>query len=264
MIRKMLVIAAAVAMPAAALAGIAGGGVASAVAKPPPSVGSCAITGAVTFAAPGITFAGTITNKTSEKSASVITPSSFCGTKVIKEKIPSATTACWSTLPTYSKTAPLGGILATSPAAAASCDVGGASASSDSNVVAADVKIAVKDQFYFDDAPGFVSGGVTSIQAALSKGVKVTNNGNNGLITVTGASAVTGTGGSTQCGSGIPGFEIDGTTAYVGAGHAVVDICLSGDTGSGTTNNFTADLLGGTATIVSGTIGGESRITYTA
>lgn len=263
MIRKMLVIAAAVAMPAAALAGIAGGGVASAKVLGPPATGSCAISGAVTFAKPGITYGGTITNKTSEKSSSAITPAStsICGTKTIKDKIPSNTTQCWSTLPTYSKTAPVGGVLVSG--AAPSCDVGGASAASDSNIVAADVKTALKDQFYYDNAAGFVSGGTTSIVAALAGGVPVTNNGNAGTITVTGSSAITGSGSSLQCGAGVVGFEIDGTTTFAGAGHAVIDICLSSDTGTGTTGNFENDLLGGSATIVTGVIGGASNITYT-
>jgi hypothetical protein len=217
----------------------------------------------VVFATPGITFNGTITNKTSEKSSSTITPSgTLCGIKAIKDKIPSATTPCWTTLPVYGKTAPplAGGTLASG--AAGSCDVGGSSASGDSNIVAADVKTAIKDKFYYNSSAGFVSGGTTSIVASLSKGVKVTNNGNNGLITVTGATAITGSGSSAQCGSGIAGFEIDGTTNFAGAGHAVIDICLSSDTGPSVTGHFEADLLSGTE-IDTGIVGGASNITYT-
>ncbi len=258
MIRKMLVVAAAVAMPAALLAGVTGSSVASAKALPP-ETGTCSISGAVTFAAPGITTAGAITNKTSEKSSSEITPSGFCGVKPIKTKIPSATTECWATLPVYSKTMPVGGTLAAG--AASSCDVGGTSAAGDATISATTVKTAIKDQYYYDSAGSFISGGVSSIVSALSAGVKVTNDGTSGLITVTSASSVLPGG---VCGASDAGFQINGTTNFVGAGNAVIDVCLSDDAGTGTTHNFVADLLGGSATITSAIIGGDASITYSA
>ena len=97
MIRKMFVIAAAVAMPAAAVAGVSaigGAGIASAKALPPVPT-TCALTGTVTFAKPGLSYNGSITNKTTSMSKTAITPGgSVCGVKAIKSKIISATSVC--------------------------------------------------------------------------------------------------------------------------------------------------------------------------
>lgn len=244
MIRKMLVIAAAVAMPAAALAGVTGAGVASA-AKSAPTNQTCSLTGSVTFAAPGVSAAGTITNKTVEKSSALVTPSGGCGTKGIKEKIPTTTSSCWTVLPTAY---PLNGTL--DPAAPTSC-------SSPTSL-----KTALKDKYYYDSSGGFISGGVTSIVAAFSAGIKVTNNGTAGLITPTSASAIYPAG---ICGASDAGFQILGTTNFVGAaGHAEVDVCLSNDTGTNTTGSFITDLFAPTAVITAATIGGSSQIIYTA
>jgi hypothetical protein len=244
MIRKMLVVAAAVAMPAAMLAGVTGVGVASATALPPTNQ-TCSISGAVTFAKPGISANGTITNKTSESSASTITPTGGCGTKAIKEKIPTATSACWTVLPTAF---PLNGTLATG--AAASC-------SSPTKLAT-----ALKDKYYYNSSASFITGGLTSIVSALSAGINVTNNGTKGKITVTGATAVLPGG---VCGASDAGFDILGTTNFVGAaGHAEVRVCLSGDSGTLTTGSFVPDLTGGNPAIfiTAAAIGGSAEIIY--
>ena len=260
MIRKMLVIAAAVAMPATVLAGISGAGTASAT-KPAPQLGSCVITGSVTFATPGISAGGAITSKTTESSQSKTTPSAggFCGTSSIVSKIPTATTACWATLPVYSKTTPVGGTLASG--APSTCDVGGTSSSSDATISATTVKVALKDKYYYDTSGVFLSGGTGSIAAALTaKPIKLTNNTNVSKLAVTTVTRVLPGG---VC-AGDAGFQINGTDTFAGAGHVVIKICLSDDSGPSTTHNFVTDLLGPTATIATATIGGASDITYSA
>ncbi len=260
MIRKMLVVAAAVAMPATVLAGVTGAGIASAKAGPA-ETGSVPLTGTVAFAAPGISAPGTITNKTAETTTATITPSGFGGTKAIKTKIVSATSACWATLPVYSKTSPVGGTLAAG--AASSCDVGGASAAGDPTIVAADVKTAIKDKYYYDSALSFVSGStISDLTTALAGGLKVENNGNKGVFTLSpgGATAVDPGG---VCGADA-GFQLVGTDGFVGATNATIYVCLSGDTGPGTTGSFVTDLVGGSATIATALVGGDSAIVYSA
>jgi len=70
MIRKMLVIAAAIAMPVSVIA--VSGVTAGAASKPPPDPAiTCAVTATVTFAAPGISNAGSVsTSKTSNTTTS--------------------------------------------------------------------------------------------------------------------------------------------------------------------------------------------------
>jgi hypothetical protein len=262
MIRKMLVIAAAVAMPVTAIAAVTTSGVAGA-AKPAPVAGVVPITGTVTFAAPGLSAGGAITNKTVESAVSLITPTAggIAGLtpKSIKSKIPSATTPCWSTLPVYSKTAPVGGVLASG--APQTCDFGGGAASSDSPVVAADVKTAIKDQNYYDTSASFATSGTSSIVAALNaKPIKLSDNGNNSALTVTGANSVLPGG---ACGGNV-GFQIDGTLTLVGIGHASVLVCLTTDTGSNVTGDFFTDILGTTATIATATVAGSSAVTFSA
>jgi len=258
MIRKMLIIAAAVAMPASVLAGVTSTGVASA-AKPAPTPGTCATSGTVVFATPGLSSTGAITSKTTESTATTqaAASGSICGTAPIKVKIASATSACWSTLPVYNKTAPVGGVLASG--AASSCDVGGASASSDPTVIAADVKLALKSPRYYDTLGGLATSLPTIVSAINAKPLKISNNGNKGVLTATSAAFAT----LAQCPVGV-GFAISGTTTFAGAGHVLIVTCLVGDSGTGTTGSFSADLSSPTAVIASATIAGASAMTYSA
>jgi hypothetical protein len=247
-------------MPAAGLAMVTGSGIASAKTPPPLLTGTCPTSGLVTFAAPGLSPSGAITNKPSEKSVATDTPTSgFCGTGAIKAKIVSATSPCWATLPVYSKTAPTGGILA--DGASSACDVNGDTAQGDDSISATDVKTAIKDQNYYDTTGSFASSGTSSIVAALNaKPVKLLNNGNKGLLTVTGAAEVIGG----DCGSAV-GFDITGTSGFVGANNVSVLICLTTDTHPD--GSIGASVLGdfaSGATVSTATIGGNSGITYSA
>lgn len=216
MIRKMLVIAAAVAMPAGALAGITavgGSSIAGAAAKVY-ATQACALTGSVTFASPGESVPGAITNKTVEKSSVDATPSTGilsgtgtgdCGAKgvykEIKEKINVPTSVCWATAPVYvSKTDFSGGILAnagyTGPhgtylvTAAAACNVDNAadSLSDPANTgfitpTYTAVKTAAKDLYYYDDAAGYASTTPPTVEDDIAAtlgahGIKAVDNGN--------------------------------------------------------------------------------------
>jgi hypothetical protein len=252
MIRKLLVVAAAVAMPAATMAGVTavtGAGIAAA-AKPAPVPVTCSLSGTVTFNKPGLSPTGSITKKTTATTKTAVTPggASACGTKAIKSKIPSATTACWSTLPTYTdKLTYTGGVLASG--AAAACDVGGSSAVGDANLNAKTIKTAIKDQYYYDTVGSLLSG-PADILTALAAGVKTQDNGNNIVLVPSAASSILPGG---ACGASEVGFAISGSvTGGLGVLTAFsMNICLGGDTGPGTTNAFFADLTGGTATIAS-------------
>src|ERR1700728_3899104 len=99
MIRKILVVTAAFAIPVAALTAVttvATSGVAFAKGGPPEAM-TCAQTGSVTFAKPGLTYPGTLTKKATSEAKAVVSgagDAAPCGTKAIKLKIVSPTTAC--------------------------------------------------------------------------------------------------------------------------------------------------------------------------
>jgi hypothetical protein len=239
MIRKMLVFAAAVAMPAAAMAGVtavAGGGIASAKALPPVT-GSCGLTGSVTFAKPGLSFNGSLTNKSTETSKSAITPGGgICGTKGIKNNIVSGTSPCATTTPK-----------------APECTL-------------APAKTLAKDPNFYDTASSLATAGVSNIVTSLSGGIPAVNNGTKVTLQVTApnTSAILPGG---VCGTTV-GFHLSGAVTNGGAaGHYVLNICLIGDTGTSTTGAFFTDYAaaagGNTAiTIAKATIASPSSLTY--
>ena len=231
MIRKMLVIAAAVAMPAATLAGITAvgsSGVASAKAYPPTAL-SCGFSGTVTFAKPGLSVNGSITNKTVEDTATNIAGSGTgCDTKAIKVKIPSTTDKCWSTLPIYAKNVAdglTGGVLQvqvggtgtppspiTTPAAAGSCDVGGASAATDPTLSATDIKKSLKAQLFYDTANSLVVSGPSAITNGFPDGIPFTDNGTKISLEIASSATVI----AAACGSDV-GFSMSGNVDVYGS-----------------------------------------------
>ena len=233
MIRKMLVIAAAVAMPAAALAGVtAVGSSAIATAKTPLESVNCALTGTVTFAKPGLSSGGTLTNKTVEDSSTAVTPSGGCGTTTIKEKIATPTTLC--PYPTTTPTACTG------------------------------VTALSKDKYYYDTDSSFASAGVSSIVASLStKGIKAKDNGNSVTLKVgdTGDQTASSVLPGGVCGSDA-GFQLTGDTSKTGLTY-VLNVCLTTDTGTGTTGSFLADVASSTGTIATAAIGGSATLDFT-
>ena len=239
MIRKMLVVAAAVAMPAAAMAGVSaigGAGIASAKALPPVPT-TCTLTGTVTFAKPGLSYNGTLTNKTVETTKTAITPSGLCGTKAIKSKINSTPSPC-----------------ATDPSPAPACGL-------------ASAKTLAKDPYFYDTASSLATSGVSQIVTSLGGGIPAVNNGTKVTLQVTapGTSSILPGG---ACGSDI-GFHLSGAVTNGGANVSsyVLNICLTGDSGTGTTGGFFADYLaaaGGNTgvTIATATLGAASSLTF--
>jgi len=237
MIRKMLVLAAAVAMPAAAMAGVTavgGAGIASAKALPPVPV-TCSLSGSLTFAKGGLSHNGALTNKLTETTKTAITPGGggACPTKALKNSIPTATTQCWTTLPVIVGKTVTPGVLATG--AAPACGL-------------ASAKTAIKDQYWFGTTGGLLTS-PASILTALAGGVATTDNGTKITLMPTAAAAVTPGG---ACGAEV-GFSISGT---VSGGTPVtafsMHICLGGDTG-GTTGSFFTDFLaasGGSSEVI--------------
>lgn len=243
MIRKMLVVAAAVAMPAASIAGVtavAGSGIASAKALPI-AAGSydCALTGSVTFAKPGLSHNGVVTNKLVETSKAAVTPSGDCGTKTIKAKINTDTTLCGVTPSTD---------------AAACTDPANAK------------NISIGKNRYYNTTSSLASAGVANIVSSLGPtGLSSVLLGNKVTLAVTsgGTSSVTPGG---VCGAGI-GFHLEGATSVAGLTY-VLNLCLTGDTGTNTTNSFFTDFLtsaGGdnSVAIASGVFGGSSNLHFT-
>ena len=239
MIRKMLVVAAAVAMPAAAMAGVSaigGAGIASAKALPPVPT-TCTLSGTVTFAKPGLSYNGSLTNKTVETSKTAITPSGLCGTKAIKEKINSGTSVC-----------------ATDPSPAPACGL-------------ASAKTLAKDPYFYDTASSLATAGVSNIVTSLAAGIPAVNNGTKVTLQVTApnTSAVLPGG---ACGATV-GFALSGGVTNGGAGvsHYSLTICLTGDTGTGTTGAFFTDYAaaaGGNTgiTLASASLGSGSQLVF--
>ena len=221
MIRKMLVIAAAVAMPAASIAGIsavAGSGIASAKGLPiTAGVHTCDLTGSVTFAKPGLSHGGSVTNKLSVIAKSAVTPSGECGTKAIKNNILTTTTQCGVTPLTDAPAC-------TDPLNAKNISKG-------------------KDR-YFNTTSSLATGGVDSLVSSFSAtGIKSVLLGNNVLLTVgnTGGNTVASIVGGV-CGVGNTGFGLAGSTDVAGLTY-VLNLCIVGDTGVATTGGFFADFL---------------------
>jgi len=254
MIRKLLVLVAAVAMPAAAMAGItavSGAGIASAgKPKPVPVAETCNLNGTVTFAKPGLSFDGTLTKKTVEDTKTDITlgtgSSTACSATAIKNTIVTDPTPCIGLYPTVPTVTP----------PSITPDNGDAWAC----YLEANAKIESKGETsYFDTASSLATAGVSEIVTSLGAGIKTKDNAVNVVLAVTsgGTYAVeppgTGTPYAGACGENV-GFLLTGAVdtstggaVSIGGSPAsyTLTICLVGDTGSAaTTGNFFADYLG--------------------
>jgi hypothetical protein len=260
MIRKLLVIAAAVAMPASALAAVTTIGVAGpagAVAKVYTSQ-TCALTGQVTFAKPGLSYNGSVSAATVSKAKSAATETGAgCGkitlldptgtVNVSKSTITTASTDC--NIPPVPP--------ATLPGACAN--------------------ETLTKHYAYDYASALASSGVSSIVSSLSAtGIHIVDNHNAvvGQVTSGGTSEVLP---GTSCGTDV-GFELSGNALVAGVPVPGLTydllLCIVGDTGtsgpltSGTTGSFYNDYiaaLGGNAgiTIATGIFGGSSLLTFT-
>ena len=245
MIRKMLIVAAAVAMPASALAAVTSVG----IAGPAGAVGktyttmSCTITGNVTFAKPGLSYNGSLSSATTSKAKSVATATGTgCGkntsadpsgtVNVTKDTITSPNTDCNTS--------------SSPPGACAN-------------------KTATK-HYAYDNSSSLASAGTSSIVTSLGpKGIKLVDNNNavTGDVTSGGTSEVTPGG---ACGSNV-GFQLQGNTNVSTLTYDLL-LCITGDTGTNTTGSFYNDYIAsleGNASIViaTGIFGGNSEVSFT-
>jgi hypothetical protein len=236
MFKKIMMVAAAVAMPVAAVTAVtavAGPGIAGAKALPPIAE-TCSQSGAVAFAKPGLSYGGTVTNKTVETTDADITAAatqSSCSIKEIKLKITAATDACTNSV--------------------ASCN-------------ARTAKEVTKDPYYYDTALSYVLDGTDNLATALANGIATKDNGTAVTLEYGNSTAIAA---GHQCGSAV-GFLITGNvnTASGPTGLTYADtICITGDTpGANTTDNFANDLQsaagGGDPVIATAIIGGASQL----
>jgi len=241
MIRKLLVFAAAVAMPAAALAAVStvgSAGVAGAAGKTYDSQ-TCAISGSVTFATPGLSYNGSLSKKSTSTADSAATSTGTgcgnktTGTSTLKNKIVSPSTNCNTATP------PLPGACAGETS---------------------------KEFYAYDNSSSLASSGTSSIVTSLGpKGINIYDNGNkvNGQVTTDGTSAVDPGG---ACGTNV-GFQLQGNTNVSGLTYDLL-LCITGDTGTDTTGSFYNDYIDsseGDAAIViaTGVFGGSSGLSFT-
>jgi hypothetical protein len=228
-------------MPAAALAAVTTVGPAGAAAAKAKvyTTTSCAITGGVTFATPGLSYNGSLTKKSTSTSVSSATAGAIlsgtggCGSATVASKIVSASTNCNTATP------PLPGACSSE---------------------------TTKEFYAYDNASSLVSSGTSSIVSSLGpKGLKLNDNGNKVTVDITeaGTSSVLPGG---DCGANV-GFELSGNTSVAGLTYDLL-LCITGDTGTGTTGSFYNDYVAAASgnagiTIASGIFGGDTALSFT-
>jgi hypothetical protein len=239
MIRKLLVVAAAVAIPASALAAVTTiGSSGAAFAGKTYTSQTCTISGNVVFAAPGLSYNGSVGKKSVTDS---VATSTFTGTGC------GAKTATSETLSL--KIASTGTDCKTASPPPAGCSAA-----------------TTKEYWLYDTSSSLASAGVSSIVASLGpKGLKLDDNGNTvkGAVTSGGTSQVAPGG---ACGTNV-GFDVQGNTNVAGLTYDLL-LCITGDTGTNTTGSFYNDYIASSEgdpsiTIATGIFGGSSLLTFT-
>jgi hypothetical protein len=224
MIRKMLVIAAAIAMPVSVVGVAVAGGTASAVVTPPNGPVTCSVTATVDFAAPGLSTPGSVsTSKTSDTTTNAETFGGGCTGSAPNETIVSKSIKCTG---------------AGTPSSNTACP-------------------GKKPTMYgYGSWQNFENSGVSSIQKAL-KTLTFTINGITYTSKTTSAATLVGSpcvdGSNTQA-----GFQIKGTVSAPknDKGELVtLNACLGATTGTGitSTTNF-VDNAFGPGTVTSSTL----------
>jgi hypothetical protein len=211
MIRKLLMVGAAAAIPLGAVA-FASAPASAAKAPPPPSPTlNCSAAGTVSFAPPGISFYGTASpSKTSTTTTSGLTfAGSGCGSGGSE---PANTILAKSTLKCNKK-------------------IAGEDANGNT------VPSCVSGDRVYDQASGFASTGTATLQKALKK-LTLTVNG------ITFAAKTTSTS-IASCSGGEFGFALSGTVKAKPFTYSTFALtaCLGSDTGPGTTGSFGADIV---------------------
>jgi hypothetical protein len=218
MIRKMLVVAAAIAMPLSVIAATGGTAGAKGVKPPPNPPVTCTISATVNFAPPGISNAGSAdSSKTSTTTTSSQTyGGSGCSGSAAGVNIVSKSTKC-------AKKGP-------QPSSNSACEPG---------------------EYGYDSWANFASGGTASIQKAL-KSLSFTVNTIAYSSKITTSSEVV----DGACGSEV-GFQLGGTVSApkVDKGQAVSLLaCLGTVTGTGLSGSTFASNIGGPGTVATAQI----------
>ncbi len=205
---------------------------------------NCSAGGTLTFESPGLSAGGALSSATTVKSSLAITPTgSGCSGLAIKESIPTATALCQQTA----------GV--PDPGDPAACL---ASKTSRSGTT---YSIATKP-YYYDTTAQYNATSLSDLQAALAVKPLKTTVDNVAVVLAYGTASQVAPGG--VCGSDT-GFDLTGNAQVKGLTVATYadTLCLSGDTGTGTTDIFSNDLASPTAVIATATIGGSSSLTIT-
>jgi len=227
-----------VAMPTALAAGTAVGSSGAAGAASKYKTQSCAITGKVTFAKPGLSYDGSLSKDTTSTSTSSATATGKgCGdgtasSSTLTSKIVSPSTDCNTS---------------SSPPGACSKETA--------------------TKFYaYDNSSSLASSGTSSIVSSLGpKGLMLYDNGNKvtGDVTSSGTTAVDPGG---ACDTNV-GFQLKGNTSVKTLTYDLL-LCITGDTGTSTTGSFYNDYIASSEgdnaiVITTGIFGGSSGLSFT-
>lgn len=238
MIRKMLVIAAAVAMPAATMAGVTAVQASSVASATTPIVApvTCTLGGKVTFAGKlGISQHGTVSTATTSTSKTTLTATGDpkCQALPVVTAIKQPTTTCAST-----------SLVPLPPSAGAFAGLAPGYVQFPGCVTTpADTQYGSAWAFLGGvDVNGVPSSTTGGIKTALAKGVKFTDNGVLLTLLVGNVVALSPADPTPVCG-GNAGFGLSGTVKLNVSHTWSLNLCLGGDTGVSTTNSFLGDLV---------------------
>lgn len=226
MLRKVFLLAGTVALPVTAMTVVGTGAVAGAASVNPAAI-TCSLSGSVTFASPGLSKNGsTSASKNSTKSISIAASGTGCQNTPIGSTVTTKSTEKCKLPTSYP-------VCATAP----------------------------KNYYVYDSDAVFVSGGVANLVKALHKGISVTDTGVplTLLVTTAGTTRVLPNG---VCGPTGVGYTITGVVKKSSpVADYTLDLCLTADSGPGTSGSFFSDLTSGTGTIASAVVGGPSSLT---
>jgi hypothetical protein len=233
MIRKMLVIAAAIAIPVStltALGAVVGTGVAGAKAPVVDPI-SCTTSGTIDFASGGLSVNGVFTtNKTGTTTANILSAGTGCDSPVTAQPITSKNDKCKVPVSPTSSTIDNGLIPVTEPFSISPPCV--------ANEVAPKFK---PTGYYYGLAWSYATGGGTTIATALKHGIVYDDNGVNLTLEVTPAGTTTIDPGG-ACGSSDAGFQLTGLVKKTTTDNYTLRVCLSTDTGSNVSGSFVTDI----------------------
>lgn len=232
MIRKLLVVAAAIAIPVStltALGAAVGTGVAG--AKTPTVVPiTCTTSGTIDFATGGLSVNGVYTtNKIGTTTANIDSTGTGCDSPVTAQPITSKNSKCKVPVSPTSGTIDNGLIPVTEPFATPPGCV--------ANEVPPKNKLI---GYYYGLAWNYATGGGTTIATALKHGITYNDSGTTLTLVVTpGGTTTVDPGGA--CGADA-GFQLTGLVKKT-VDTYTLRVCLSTDTGSNVAGNFVADIV---------------------